>query len=196
VDKIVFLMGRKDGLTREQFFEHYLEVHTLLGLRMCVLMDGYTVNLTDADDPGPGGPDSVTEVWTAEAEGFLDPARAFRNEDEMMQVVDDDASFIGTNRCYVVEEELVLGSWPSGDVRARTPGVKRISLHRGDARPPVTDGVERVSVDRVKTALTPDAPAVDAFVSEWASSVDELAPLSVPAYVVSEYRQRAPARST
>jgi hypothetical protein len=194
MDKIVFLMGRKDGLVREQFFEHYLNVHSLLGLRMCVLMEGYTVNLTDGADPGPEAPDSITEVWTPDANGFMDPGRAFRNEEEMMEVVNDDQSFIGTTHAYIVEEELAFGSWPSGEVRTRTPGVKRVSMHIASSVPPVADGIERVTIDRVKAAITPDAPAIDAFVSEWAQSAEVLAPLAVPSYLVSEYRQRLPAR--
>ena len=174
MEKIVFLMGRKDGLTRVEFFEHYLNVHSLLGLQMCVLMEGYTVNLTDGADPGPEAPDSITEVWTPDAQGFMDPAHAFRNDDEMMQVVNDDQSFIGTTQAYIVEEQLVFGSWPSGEVRTRTPGVKRISMHTADSVTPVVDGIERVTIDRVKAAITPDAPAIDAFVSEWALSAEVL----------------------
>ena len=31
MDKLVFLFHRKDGLTRQEFFEHYLDVHAPLG---------------------------------------------------------------------------------------------------------------------------------------------------------------------
>ena len=194
MEKLVYLMGRKDGLTRDEFFEHYIRVHSPLGLRICVLMAGYTVNLTDDFDPGPEGPDAVTEVWTPDADGFMDPARAFRSEQEMNEIVADDRSFIGTNHSWVVEEKLVLGDWPSGELRTRTPGVKRVSLHTGDSRLPSAPGVTRVVEQRVTKALAADAPAVDVFVSEWAASADAFAALTVPAYVVSEYRQRNPVR--
>jgi hypothetical protein len=52
--------------------------------------------------------------------------------------------------------------------------------------------VTRVVEQRVKTAFSPGSPAVDAFLCEWAPSVDALAPVTVPSYVVSEYRQRDP----
>jgi hypothetical protein len=194
MEKLLFLMRRKHGLTRGEFFKHYLEVHSLLGLRLCMLMDGYTVNLSDEVDPGPEGPDSITEVWTRDAAAFLDPARAFANPDEMNQVVSDDASFIGTHLAWVVEEKLVLGDWPSAEVRRRAPGIKRVSLHRGDSRPPASARVTRVVEQRVRKVLAADAPAVDAFVSEWAPSADAFAALRVPAYLVSEYPQRLPPR--
>jgi hypothetical protein len=196
MEKLLFLMRRKDGLTRREFFDHYLEVHSLLGLRHCILMDGYTVNLSDEVDPGPEGPDSITEVWTRDAAAFLDPARGFANEDAMNQVASDDASFIGTHLAWVVEEKLVLGDWPSGEVRKRAPGVKRVSLHTGNSRPPAAAGVTRVVEQRVAKLLAPGTPAVDVFVSEWASSADAFAALRVPAYLVSEYPQRRPRGSS
>lgn len=195
MDKICFLMTRKNGLTRQEFFDHYLQVHSLLGLRHCVLMAGYSVNLTDGEDPRFPGPDSITEAWTPDALGFMDPARAFRNEYEMNEVMADDRSFIGANLGYVVEEELVLGGWPTGEVRTRTPGVKRISLYTGDVIPAVGGGVERMVVDRVTNTLLPESsPKIDFFLSEWAPSLEALPPIDRPAFIVSEFCQRHPKR--
>ena len=195
MEKICFLITRKDGLTRPEFFAHYLQVHSLLGLRSCVLMAGYSLNLTDREGPGFPGPDSITEAWTPDASGFVDPARAFRNEDEMNELMADDRSFIGTNLGYIVEEELVYGRWPTGELRTRTPGVKRISLHTGDAIPTVGDGIERMVVDRVKSTLLSEAsPKVDFFLSEWAPSQGALPKIDRPAFIVSEYCQRHPKR--
>jgi hypothetical protein len=194
MDKLLFLMHRKDGLTRAEFFEHYLQVHTLLGLRYCTLMDGYTVSLTDGVDPGPGGPDAFTEVWTRDASAFLDPSRAFRNEAEMRELLADDRSFIGRGLPWIVEERLVHGDWPAGTPRERTRGIKRVSLHTGRSRPPLAPGVTRVVEQRVVKAIVPDAPPVDVFVFEWAPSADAFAPLAVPAYLASEYPQRIPSR--
>jgi hypothetical protein len=195
VEKLLYLMGRKDGLTRAEFGSHYLQVHSLLGARLCVLMAGYTVNLTDEVDPGPGGPDSITEVWTPDAEAFMDPARAFRNEEEMMQVVSDDQSFIGTHLSWVVEEKLLLGDRPGGELRTRTPGAKRVSLHSRYSGPPASRGVTRVVEQRVRKVLSPEAPAVEVFLCEWAPGVDAFAPVDGPAWIVSEYRQLDPTLS-
>ena len=41
MDKLVFLMQRKVGATRESFYEHYLAFHSLLGLRLVPSLDGY-----------------------------------------------------------------------------------------------------------------------------------------------------------
>ena len=112
MDKLLFFMHRKDGLSRRQFFEHYLEVHTLIGMRVCLMMDGYTVNLTDDVDPGPDGPDSITELWTRDVEAFSDTDRNFRNREEMAELVTDDRSFIGTNLRWLVEEECSSATRP------------------------------------------------------------------------------------
>jgi hypothetical protein len=68
VQKLMFLMQRPPDPTREQFFDHYLQRHSLLGLALAIQMNGYTVNLTSPADPGPEGPDSITESWTTDVE--------------------------------------------------------------------------------------------------------------------------------
>ena len=190
MDKVIFLFTRKDGTTREEFFEHYLDVHSLLGMRLCTKMDGYTVNLTDEYRPGDDGPDAITEVWTEDVDAFLDPKRSFASEADMIELWTDDRSFIGPSLPWVVEETLTRGDRPVGELRTRTPGVKRVSMWIGDRRPESGPAVTRVVEQRVVRALAPDAPEVDVFVTEWAPSVDDLAAVDVPAYVVSEYRQR------
>jgi hypothetical protein len=190
VEKLIYLLSRKDGWSRKEFFDHYFHHHSVLGMRTCLFMDGYTLNFTDVVDPGPGAPDSITEIWTRDAGGFLDPARAFRSEEEKAELVADDRSFIGRNLRYSVDEEVVRGVRPAGQLRTRTPGVKRISLHTGASRPPIAPGVTCVVEQHVREVISPDAPVVDVFVFEWAPSADVFAPLSVPAYLTTEYRQR------
>lgn len=193
LDKLIFLFTRKDGLSREEFFAHYLDVHTLLGMRLCTAMDGYTVNLTqEYPPPGGVGPDAITEVWTLDVEAFMDPSRSFASEEDFQTLWTDDRSFIGDSLPWVVDEELVLGDPPCGELRARTPGVKRISLWTGDARPPAAPGVTRIVEQRVRQALHPQAPAVDVFVSEWARSPGDLAAIEVAHFLTSEYRQKDP----
>lgn len=193
LDKLIFLFTRKEGTSREEFFAHYLEVHTLLGMRLCTTMAGYTVNLTqEQPPPGDRGPDAITEVWTPDVEAFMDPARSFATEEDFQELWTDDRSFIGDSFPWVVDEEFVLGDPPSGTLRTRTPGVKRISLWTGDARPPAAPGVTRRVEQRVRQALHPKAPAVDVFVSEWAGSPGDLAAIDVAHFLTSEYRQRDP----
>jgi hypothetical protein len=114
----------------------------------------------------------------------------------------DDQSFIGTNRPYVVEEELVVGEWPNGPVREPTPGAKRISLHPTAATRPSpaqpSDGLDRVVHNRVLQSLAPGAPEVAVFLLEWAPAPDAFAPLDeaagVVSYLVQEHVQRQPTR--
>ena len=46
-DKVLFFFTRKDGLSRQEFHDHYLHHHAPLGLRVTQTMAGYTVNLVD-----------------------------------------------------------------------------------------------------------------------------------------------------
>jgi hypothetical protein len=192
VDKIVFLFGRKAPQTHAEFAEHYLDHHAPLGLRVAVQMDGYTVNLVPDDSATV---DAVTETWTPSVQAFMDPQRAFAGEADMVELMTDDASFIGTTRPYVVAEELIVGEWPDGPVRERTPGVKRISLHPTEATLPSVARCTRVVHNRVLQALAPDAPELALVLLEWAESGDALAPLDSPTvvgYLVEEHVQRQP----
>lgn len=191
MDKIVFLFGRKAPQTHAEFAEHYLDHHALLGLKVAVQMDGYTVNLVPDEAVAI---DAVTETWTPSTEGFMDPQRAFANEADMVELMTDDASFIGTTQPYVVAEELVVGEWPDGPVRERTPGVKRISLHPSEATLPPTDGCTRVVRNNVLQSLAPGAPEAAVILLEWADAADALPPLAVVSWMVEEHVQRQPTR--
>ena len=105
MEKLLFLFHRKDGLSRDEFFEHYLDVHAPLGLRVTRTMDGYTVNLVDTE--GAGAPDAITEVWTASAKDFFDPAQSFATPDDAKELMTDHDSFIGPYDTYIVEERVV-----------------------------------------------------------------------------------------
>jgi hypothetical protein len=113
----------------------------------------------------------------------------------MMEVVEDDQRFIGTHLAWVVEEKLLLGDRPGGELRRRTPGAKRVSLHSRYSGPPASRGVTRVVEQRVRKVLMPDAPAVEVFLSEWAPRADAFDPVEGPAWIVSEYRQLDPGLS-
>ena len=194
MQKIIFLFGRKPPQTHAEFAEHYLEHHAPLGLKVAVQMDGYTVNLVPDEASGEFDLDAVTETWTPSVEAFMDPQRAFANEADMTELMTDDASFIANARPYVVSEELVVGEWPSGAARTRTPGVKRMSLNPTDATLPPTDGCTRVVRNRVLQSFLPDAPEAAMILLEWAESADTLAPLDVLNWLVEENVQRQPTR--
>lgn len=185
MDKLVFLFHRKDGLTRDEFWEHYLDVHAPLGLRVTVTMDGYTVNLVDTE--GGDTPDAITEVWTASATDFFDPAKSFATPEDAQQLMADHDSFIGPYDAYQVDERVVRGSGTAAQ------GAKRIACYlEGDPVPAPGPGVTDVVEHRVVRALNPDAPAYATIVSMWAPTTGELDRSTGVAYDVREYRKKLP----
>ena len=158
MDKLVFLMQRKADATAESFHEHYLEFHSLLGLRLVPTLDGYTVNITDvvdapADDPHH--PDAVVEMWTRDINVFMDMDATFAAPEDRAIVIYDDASFIGTTRAWQVEEQLLFGGAPDGPLRARADGVKRMTLLPADADLASAPGVVRAVAQRIVSPLLP-----------------------------------------
>jgi hypothetical protein len=193
VEKIIYFFHRKEGLDRRQFFDHYLEQHTLIALRVARTLEGYTVNLTDDHtgvDAPVDGPDSITEGWTFDAMEFMSGGSKFDTEQDARELRDDDRSFIGRRSAWKVGERLVSGAVPEGGLRTRTPGVKRFSMLVGTSRPPAAPGVTAVVENEVLHAFSLDGPTVDRFVIEWAPSADTFAPVDGPSWIVSEYRQR------
>jgi hypothetical protein len=77
MDKLIFLFPRKDGLTREEFFAHYLDVHAPLGLEVTRTMVHYTVNLCDRNGGTDDGVDAITETWTDSVADFMNPDKSF-----------------------------------------------------------------------------------------------------------------------
>jgi hypothetical protein len=184
MDKLLFLFHRKEGLSRDEFFEHYLDVHAPLGLRLTRTMDGYTVNLVDTE--GDDAPDAITEVWTASAQDFFDPAQAFASPADAKELMTDHDSFIGPYDAYIVEERVVRQG-------SDTPGAKRVSCHlEGEAVPEPGPGVTGVAEQRVVQVLGEDAPRYAIIVSTWAPTVDELGPPTGTSYDVREYRKKIP----
>jgi hypothetical protein len=185
MEKVVFLFPRKDGLTREEFFDHYLQVHAPLGLEVTRTMRHYAVNLHDGDDQAPDGVDALTETWVDSIAAFFDPEQSFASAEDARRLMADHDSFIGDPYfAYAVEEHPAKGS---GEHRAPaagpTPGAKAI-VHVADAdtrrdvvqAAVASDLVTDVVENRVVSSIVPGGPAADAFVSVWstASLVDRL----------------------
>jgi uncharacterized protein (TIGR02118 family) len=151
-EKLVFVFGRKPGLSFDEFARHYLDVHAPLGLRVTRAMQRYVVNLADVDGPPQPFPvDAITEIWTPSADDFFDPSRAFTSPEDGNALLADHATFIGPMHAYEVEERVVTDG-PSTDV-------KYVAL----APAPVTTEATRHVENRVVRTLTPDAPPVDVF---------------------------------
>jgi hypothetical protein len=177
----------------------------LLGLRLVPTLDGYTVNVTDVVEPPKSDihhPDAVVEMWTQNVEVFMDIDQTFASPEDREIIVQDDASFIGASWAWQVEETLLHGEVPDSELRTRTKGVKRVSLHRDGSGGRVADGVLRAVEHRVVSPLMPGRLGdvlpdpvpyqADVILSEWARSVDDFGAVEGPAFLVSEYRQRDP----
>jgi hypothetical protein len=185
MDKLMFLFHRRDGLTRDEFFEHYLEVHAPLGLRLTQTMAGYSVNLDDTEDDT--APDAITEVWTADVQEFFDPAKSFATPEDAQELMTDHDSFIGPYDTYLVEERVVRTN------DSTTDSVKRIACYLdGEGVPVSSPDVTGVIEHRVVQVLNPDAPQYVTIVSTWAPTVDALGPPSGVAYDVREHRKKLP----
>lgn len=184
MDKIVFFFRRKEGLSREEFGDHYLRVHAPLGMRVSRAMRGYVVNLVESEAPV----DAVTEIWAASADEFLDPSRAFASQEAMAELVADHNSFLGPFDAYVVAERVVRDGRIDGPLRQRTPGAKVVVAHEDDGDlPPPHPGAVRVVDNEVRRAVTPGARPLRVVRMEWWPG----APATVGGLVVSEYRQMA-----
>ena len=107
VDKLIFLFPRKDGLTREEFFAHYLDVHAPLGLEVTRTMVHYTVNLCDRDGGTDDGVDAITETWTDSVADFMNPDKSFATPEDAQRLFTDHDSFVGAPyEPYAVEEHV------------------------------------------------------------------------------------------
>jgi hypothetical protein len=124
MDKLIFLFPRKPGLTREEFFAHYLEVHAPLGLALTRTMVHYTVNLCDRES-GADGVDAITETWTESVADFLNPDRSFATPEDAKRLFTDHDSFIGAPYdAYTVTETICKGPERLAPSNAVSPGHK------------------------------------------------------------------------
>ena len=125
MDKLIFLFPRKDGLTRDEFFAHYLEVHAPLGLELTRTMAHYTVNLCDREGGADDGVDAITETWTDSVADFMDPDKSFATPEDAQRLFADHDSFIGAPYdAYAVEERVSKGPERLPPDHGRSPGAK------------------------------------------------------------------------
>ncbi len=183
MDKVVFFFSRKDGLTREEFHDHYLHQHAPLGLRVTQTMAGYTVNLVDSESDV----DAVTEVWTAAMADFFDPAKSFATEADAKTLMADHDSFIGPYDAYAVEEEVVHGALPDAPLGEVAPGAKVfVRYASADEVPaPPTDALHVVD-QRVVANLMPGSPEVAVVRTLWVENPGEATDVWADALVARE----------
>jgi hypothetical protein len=183
MDKLIFLFPRKQGLTREEFFSHYLEVHAPLGLELTRTMVHYTVNLCDRDG-GNDGVDAITETWTESAADFLNPDRSFATPEDAQRLFTDHDSFIGAPYdAYAVTETIRKGPERLAPSNAVSPGHKIVVVVTDEsalsrlAAIVDRDAVTRYVENRVATSVMAGAfTTASGFVEVHLQGDDDLVP--------------------
>jgi hypothetical protein len=189
LDKVVFLFRRKDGLSREEFHDHYLHHHAPLGLRVTQTMDGYTVNLVDSDVDV----DAVTEIWTKSIADFFDPSKSFATDDDAKALMADHDSFIGPYDAYAVVEERVSGALPDAPLGEIAPGAKVFVAYADASEVPAPPADATYVVDqRVVQNIMPGSPDLAVVRTIWLDDPGEATDVWAEAMVAREVRMKPP----
>lgn len=196
MEKLVFIFRRKPGTTRQEYFDHYLQVHSQLGLRYKEGLVGYTVNLLESTIEF----DAVTEIWNPSITEFLDPA--LNLGDGAKAIAEDHCSFMGPQDCYAIEERILRNGSLESPLVAATPWKKTVRLYRpGEAMLEprtfsyrvVDNVVTRVILrgdEYIDAAPGPSDPAV--LRMSWVSSAEAFSPLLPGELMLREFRFRVP----
>jgi hypothetical protein len=189
LDKVMFFFRRKDGLSREEFHEHYLGHHAPLGLRLTKTMDGYTVNLVDSDVDV----DAVTEIWTTSIADFFDPSKSFASEADAKTLMADHDSFIGPYDAYAVVEERVSGALPDAPAGEVAPGAKVFVTYANadDVPAPPADAIYVVD-QRVVQNVMPGSPDLAVVRTIWLEDRGTATDVWGDAIVTREVRMKPP----
>jgi uncharacterized protein (TIGR02118 family) len=104
--KLVYCISKKSGLTDEQFFRYWENVHGPLGARIPQLRKlVQSQRLTVPGDKRRPDYDGMAELWFDDMEALL----AARQSAEWKASSEDEANFIDHNRvAYFVSEERVI----------------------------------------------------------------------------------------
>lgn len=198
---LLFLFTRKDGLSDEQFREHYLGVHAPMSVAHSTATGRYVVRLVEGGHGSlPLPVDAITEIHTASLDAFVDPDKGWDSTENWKLVIDDAANFLVGFHMYRVRRDVLIPAVDpaaSAAVRERTPGVviARIFLDGAEAdeaadEPGGPDAIPGTVRYRVLETLSPDAPplrAVDLVALPDATA----ARYRSHAYVLGEYVQQA-----
>ena len=189
LDKVLFFFRRKDGLSRDEFHEHYLDVHAPLGLRVTVTMDGYIVNLVDSDSDV----DAVTEIWTASVADFFAPSKSFATDEDAKTMMTDHDSFIGPYDAYAVIEKVVQGALPDAALDEVAPG-RKVFVRYTDASAVPSTPAEAVHVvdQSVVQNVMPGSPDLAVVRTIWFAPGAAVPDLGGDALVTREVRKKPP----
>jgi len=104
--KLIYCISKKPGLTDEEFFHYWENVHGLIGARipgLRKLVQSRRLNI--AGDPHASDFDGMAELWFDDAEALL----AARRSPEWKASTEDEVNFIDHGKvAYFVSEEHVI----------------------------------------------------------------------------------------
>ncbi len=109
--KSIGLLRRKPGTTREQFIDHWVNIHAPMSDEIPALRR-YVLNFIVAepvrsDMPSlglEGGVDGIAELWFDDQEAYT----RFRASDVAKKWLADGATFIGSSQGFLVEEKVII----------------------------------------------------------------------------------------
>ncbi len=105
--KIIALIYRKAGVSREQFLSYWMNTHGPLMLQMAPGLLHYTQNVPMTTADNPEEPDGVAELWFEDMDA-LEEYLTWRNTTDAAELRTDEDLFQDSRltRRYVVEEHV------------------------------------------------------------------------------------------
>ena len=188
MEKLLFLFHRKDGLSRDEFLDHYLARPR--PARTAGHPDDGRLHREPGRHRGAGAPDAITEVWTASVAGLLRSVAVVRDP-RRRQGADD--------RPRLVHRPVrhVRGRGAGGAPGSDRPDAKRVSCYvEGESVPEAGPDVTGVVEHRVVQVPGDDVAAYTTIVSTWAPTADALGPRSGVKLTTSASTAEDPAELT
>jgi uncharacterized protein (TIGR02118 family) len=125
--KLIFLCGRKRGLTHERYVELLLDGHVPIALRHHPTLRKYVVNIVEAA-PAHAPLDSIGELYFDTLADFRE--RLYDSPEGRRVVEADVAGFMGQATAYVVEEQVVRRGPQPTALGTPSPGIKLLTCLR------------------------------------------------------------------
>jgi uncharacterized protein (TIGR02118 family) len=103
--KVVYCVTKKPGLTDEEFFYHWKNIHGPIGARIPQLRKLAQSHRISIPDVRPPDYDGVAELWFDDLESLL----TARKSAEWKASTDDESNFIDPNKvAYFVSQEYIV----------------------------------------------------------------------------------------
>jgi uncharacterized protein (TIGR02118 family) len=107
--KLIVMMKRKPGLTRDEFSKYWKEIHAFVALKnipgLVKYVQNHQVKLNDREPAYDG----IAELWFKDLESFRDMGKWYKS-DAGRVLRDDEARFMHTGKVvsYVCEEFVIM----------------------------------------------------------------------------------------